>query len=65
MYTTDFYFTNKLPSNIVVLPQGANNNTPNMDQAETADPTFFYADPLQLGGSIYICGCYTHHKHPS
>ena len=50
MYTADFYFTNKLPSNIVVQPQGANNNTPNMDQAETADPSFFYADPLQPGG---------------
>ena len=49
MYTTDFYFTNKLPSNIVVRPQGTNNNTPNADQAEAADPTFFTADPLQPG----------------
>ena len=45
----DFYFTNKLPSNIAVQPQGANNNTPNVDQAEAADPTFFYTDPLQPG----------------
>ena len=43
----DFYFTNKLPSNTEVQPQGANNNTPNANQAEAADPTFFAADPLQ------------------
>ena len=49
VYTTDFYFTNKLPSNIVVSLQGTNNNNPNADQAEAADPTFFEADPLQPG----------------
>ena len=49
MYTMDFYFTNKLPSNIVVQPKGENNIIPNSDQAEAADPTFFYADPLQPG----------------
>ena len=49
MYTTDFYFTNKLPSNIAVRPQGTNNNSPNTDQAEAADPAFFAADPLQPG----------------
>ena len=49
VYTTDFYFTNKLPSNIVVRPQGINNNSPNTDQAEAADPTFLEADPLQPG----------------
>ena len=49
VYTTDFYFTNKLPSNIAVLPQGANNNTPCANQPEAADPTFFTADPLQSG----------------
>ena len=43
----DFYFTNKLPINIVARPQGTNNNSPNTDQAEAADPTFFEADPLQ------------------
>ena len=47
--TMDFYFTNKLPSNIVVRPQSTNNNSPNTDQAEAADPTFFEADPLQPG----------------
>ena len=49
MYTTDFYFTNKLPSNIAILPQGANNNTPTIDQAAAADPTLFDTDPLQPG----------------
>ena len=38
-----------MPSNIAIQPQGANNNTPNVDEAEAADPTFFYADPLQPG----------------
>ena len=45
----DFYFTNKLPSNIAVRSQGTNNNSPNTNQAEAADPTFFEADPLQPG----------------
>ena len=49
VYTTDFYFTNKLPSNITVRPQGTNNNSPSVDQAEAADPAFFAADPLQPG----------------
>ena len=49
VYTTDFYFTNKLPSNIAVQPQGTNNNSLNTDQAEAADPTSFEADPLQPG----------------
>ena len=43
----DFYFANKLPSNIPVRPQGTNNNSPNTDQAEAADPTFFKADPVE------------------
>ena len=49
VYTTDFYFTNKLPSNIAVQPQGGNNNTPTADQAAAADPTLFDTDPLQPG----------------
>ena len=49
VYTTDFYFTNKLPSNVAVLSQGANNITPNVDQAEAVDPTLFDTDPLQPG----------------
>ena len=49
VYTTDFYFTNKLPSNITVWPQGENNNTPTADQAAAADPTLFDTDPLQPG----------------
>ena len=48
IYTTDFYFTNKLPSNIAVLSPGQNNTTPTEDQA-AADPTLFDTDPLQPG----------------
>ena len=39
IYTTDFYFTNKSPSNIVVPSPGQNNTTPTGDQAAAADPT--------------------------
>ena len=49
VYTTDFYFTNKLPSNFAVQPQGENDNTPTTDQAVAADPTLFDTDPLQPG----------------
>ena len=50
VYTTDFYLTNKLPSNIAVPPQGKNNKTPTADQAAAAaDPTLFDTDPLQPG----------------
>ena len=47
IYTTDFYFTNKLPSNIAVPSPGINNTTPTGDQAATADPTLFDTNPLQ------------------
>ena len=49
IYTTDFYFTNKLPSNIVVPSPGENNTTPTGDQAAAVDPTLFDTDPLQPG----------------
>ena len=49
VYTTDFYFTNKLPSNIAVWSPGENNTTPTADQAAAADPTLFDTDPLQPG----------------
>ena len=49
LYTTDFYFTNKLPSNITVWPPGKNNYTPTANQAAAADPTLFDTDPLQPG----------------
>ena len=62
VYTTDFYFTNKLPSNIAVRLQGTNNNSPNADQAEAADPTFFEADPLQPGKvRLHLWMLYTPH----
>ena len=58
----DFYFTNKLPSNIAVQPQGTNNNSPNADQAEVADLTFFEADPLQPGEvRLHLWMLYTPH----
>ena len=47
IYTTDFYFTNKLPSNIAVPSPGINNTTPTGDQAAAADPTLFDTNPLQ------------------
>ena len=39
IYTTDFYFTNKSPSNIVILSPSKNNTMPTGDQAAAADPT--------------------------
>ena len=53
MYTIDFYFTNKLPFNITVWPQGENNTIPTADQTAAADPTLFDTDPLQPG-EIYL-----------
>ena len=48
IYTTDFYFTNKSPSNIVVLSPSQNNTTPTGDKA-AADPSLFDTDLLQPG----------------
>ena len=62
VYTTDFYYINKLPSNIAVQPLSENNNMPTADQAAAADPTLLDTDPLQPGDSftfvdvIYITG---------
>ena len=49
IYTMDFYFTNKLPSNIAVPSPSKNNTTPRGDQAAAADPTLFDTNPLQPG----------------
>ena len=49
IYTADFYFTNKLPSNITVLSPSKNNTTSTGDKAAAADPTLFDTDPLQPG----------------
>ena len=49
IYTTDFYFTNKSPSNIVVQSPSQNNITPIGGQAAAVDPTLFDKDPLQPG----------------
>ena len=49
IYTTNFYFTNKSPSNIVVPSPSQNNTTPTGDKAAAADPTVFDIDLLQPG----------------
>ena len=49
IYTTDFYFTNRSPSNIVVPSPSQNNTTPTGDQVAAADPTLFDTDLLQPG----------------
>ena len=49
VYTTDFYFTNKLPSNIAVPSPGKNNTMSTGDQAAAANSTLFDTDPLQPG----------------
>ena len=49
IYTTDLYFTNKSPSNIVVPSLSQNNTTPTGDQAAAADSTLFDTDPLHPG----------------
>ena len=49
IYTTDFYFTNKLPSNIGVPSPSENNTMPTENQAVAADPTLFDTDPLHPG----------------
>ena len=49
IYTTDFYFTNKSPSNIVVPSPSQNNTPPTGDKAAAADATVFDIDPLQQG----------------
>ena len=46
---TDFYFTNKLPSNITVWSPGENNSKPTGDQVAAADLTLFDTDPLEPG----------------
>ena len=61
VYTTDFYFTNKLPSNIAVTPQGTNNNSPNANQQipHSLQQTLF-----SQVKSTSTHGCSIHHKHP-
>ena len=49
IYTTDFYFTNKSPSNIVVPSPSQNNTTPTGDKAAAVDPTIFNIVLLQPG----------------
>ena len=65
VYTTDFNFTNKLPSNITVWSPGKNNTMPAGDQAAAADPTLFDTDPLQPGENRLHSWMLSHHKHLS
>ena len=53
VYTTDFYFSNKLPFSITVWSPGENNTMPTGDQAAAADPTLFDTDHL-LPGEIHL-----------
>ena len=60
VYTTDFYFTKKLPSNIAVASPGENNTMSTGDQAAAADPILFDTDPLQPGEiHLHSCMLYT------
>ena len=61
--TTDFYFTNKLPSNIAVPSPSKINTMPTGDQAAAADPTLFDTDPLQPGEFHLYSWMFCHHKH--
>ena len=63
IYTTDFYFTNKLPSNIAVRPQVKIILHPQEIRQQQQTPLYL-TDPLQQVRSIYTLGCYLHHKHP-
>ena len=49
IYSTNFYFINKSPSNIVVPSPSQNNTTPSGDNAAAAGPTAFGIDLLQPG----------------
>ena len=49
IYTTNFYFTKKSPSNIMVPSPSQNITTFVGDQAAAADPTLFNTDLLQPG----------------
>ena len=53
IHTTDFYFTNKLPPNIVVQSPSKNNTMPTGNQAAATDLTLFDTDLLQPG-EIYF-----------
>ena len=49
VYTTDFYFTNKLPSNITVWPQGENIILPQQSSSSSRSHSLIDTDPLQPG----------------
>ena len=64
IYTTDFYFTNKSPSNIVVPSPGQNNTNPQEIRQQQQTPLCLTQILYSQVRSIYTPGCYIHHKHP-
>ena len=60
VYATDFYFTNKEPSDLVIPAPGTSSDTPAGDETATVDPTVFNPDPLQPGKiCLYSWSLYT------
>ena len=49
IFTTDFYFTNIKPSDIVTPVPDTNNDDPLADQAAATNPALFDMDPTQPG----------------
>ena len=64
IYTTDFYFTNKLPSNIMVPSPSERNTMLTVDQAAAADPTLLTQTLYSQARFVYTRGCFINHKHP-
>ena len=64
IYTTDFYFTNKSPSNIVVHLQTKIILHPQEIRQQQQTPLYLTQILYSQARSIYTPGCYIHHKHP-
>ena len=63
VYTTDFYFTNKLPSNIVVRPQGKIITVPMPIRQKQQTPHSLQQTHFSQAKYAFTHGCFTHHKH--
>ena len=63
VYTTDFYFTNKLPSNIAVRPQGTIITVPTLIRQKQQTPHSSKQTHFSQAKYAFTCGCFTHHKH--
>ena len=64
VYTTDFYFNNKVPSNIAVRPQGTNNNSPVLIRQKQQTPHSLQQTHSSQVKYTSTRGYFTHHKHP-